>query len=113
MLNGTARTAATLARDAYALTERLPVVWAALADGELDWPRARVFIDVLATTADGCGRGGVAARCCRARSGCRWAGCEPAWRKEVLAADADAADKRREDAEKHADVRVYPDARTA
>jgi hypothetical protein len=24
-----------------------------LADGELDWPRARVFIDVLATTAAG------------------------------------------------------------
>ena len=53
VLNGTVRTAARLARDAYVLTERLPVVWAALADGELDWPRARVFIDVLATTADG------------------------------------------------------------
>ena len=57
----TERSAARLARDAYVLIERLPCVWAALADGELDWPRARVFIDVLGSTAAGVAEAVVAA----------------------------------------------------
>jgi hypothetical protein len=38
------RAAATkLADSAVLLTERLPSTWAALADGQLDWPRARAL----------------------------------------------------------------------
>jgi hypothetical protein len=109
VLNGTARSAATLARDAYALTERLPGVWAALADGELDWPRARVFIDVLATTAAAVAEAvsvSVLPDAVRLSLGKLRARLT----REVLALDPDAADKRRRDAEKRADVRVYPTA---
>jgi hypothetical protein len=107
VLNGTARSAATLARDAYALTERLPGVWAALADGELDWPRARVFIDVLATTAAGVAEA-VSASVLPDAVGLSLGRLGARLTREVLALDADAADERRRDAEKHADVRVYP-----
>src|SRR5688572_9830370 len=45
--NSSARSAGLLAGQSYVLRERLPCVWAALADGALDVPRARVFVDVL------------------------------------------------------------------
>ena len=51
--NTSARWAGVLAQQSYVLVERLPVVWAALADGALDVPRARLFIDVLGPTAVG------------------------------------------------------------
>jgi hypothetical protein len=51
--NSSARSAGVLAQQSYLLVERLPVVWAALADGALDVPRARLFIDVLGPTAVG------------------------------------------------------------
>ena len=109
VLNGSARSAARLARDAYVLTERLPVVWAALADGELDWPRARVFIDVLATTAAGVAEA-VSAIVLPAAVGLSLGRLRARLTREVLALDADAADERRREAEKRADVRVYPTA---
>jgi Domain of unknown function (DUF222)/HNH endonuclease len=107
VLNGSARTAARLARDAYVLTERLPVVWAALADGELDWPRARVFIDVLATTAAGVAEK-VSATVLPDAIRLSLGKLRAQLAREVLAVDADAAEKRRRAAEKRADVRVYP-----
>jgi hypothetical protein len=107
VLNGTVRTATRLARDAYVLTERLPVVWAALADGELDWPRARVFIDVLATTADGVAEA-VSRAVLPGAVGLSLGKLRARLAKEVLAVDEDAAEKRRKEAEQRADVRVYP-----
>jgi hypothetical protein len=109
VLNGTVRSAATLARDAYALTERLPVVWAALADGELDWPRARVFIDVLGSTADGVAEA-VSPTVLPEAVGLSLGRLRTRLAREVLARDPDAAEKRRREAEKRADVRVYPTA---
>ena len=107
VLNGTVRTATRLARDAYVLTERLAVVWAALADGELDWPRARVFIDVLATTADGVAEA-VSRAVLPGAVGLSLGKLRARLVKEVLAVDEDAAEKRRKEAEQRADVRVYP-----
>ena len=51
--NASTRAAERSATESWVLIERLPAVWAALADGVLDWPRARVFIDVLGPTAEG------------------------------------------------------------
>jgi hypothetical protein len=109
VINSTMRSAARLARDSYVLVARLPGVWAALADGALDLPRARVFIDVLASTAAGVaeaveplvlpGAAGLSPGRLRARLA-----------REVLALDAAAAERRRLEAEARADVRVYPTA---
>ena len=107
VLNGSARSAGTLARDAYVLTERLPGVWAALADGELDWPRARVFIDVLATTAEGVAEA-VSVTVLPGAVGLSLGRLRARLTREVLALDAAAAEQRREEAETRADVRVYP-----
>jgi hypothetical protein len=107
VLNATVRTAATLARDAYVLTERLPVVWAALADGELDWPRARVFIDVLATTAAGVAEA-VSPRVLPGAVGLSLGRLRARLTREVLEEDSSAAEERRKEARKQADVRVYP-----
>ena len=84
-------------------------MWAALADGELDWPRARVFIDVLGMTAAGVAEE-VSAAVLPGAVGLSLGRLRARLAKEVLAADPDASDKRREDAEKHANVRVYPTA---
>jgi hypothetical protein len=105
--DSTVRSAARLARDSYVLVERLPCVWAAMADGALDWPRARVFIDVLATTAAGVAEA-VAPRVLPAAVGLSPGKLRARLTREVLAVDAAAAEQRRLDAEKRADVRVYP-----
>ena len=107
VLNGTVRTAATLARDAFVLTERLPVVWGALADGELDWPRACVFIDVLGTTAAGVAEEVSVVVLPRA-VGLSLGRLRARLAREVLAQDPAAAEQRRREAERAADVRVYP-----
>jgi hypothetical protein len=107
VLNATVRRAATLARDAYVLTERLPVVWAALADGELDWPRARVFIDVLATTAAGVAEA-VSPRVLPGAVGLSLGRLRARLTREVLEEDSSAAEQRRKEARRRADVRVHP-----
>jgi hypothetical protein len=43
ILNCSRAAATKLADSAVLLTERLPSTWAALADGQLDWPRARAL----------------------------------------------------------------------
>ena len=84
-------------------------MWAALADGVLDVPRARVFIDVLATTAAGVAEA-VAPRVLPAAAGLSLGRLRARLTREVLAVDAAAAEQRRLEAEKRADVRVYPTA---
>jgi hypothetical protein len=107
--NSTVRSAAMSARDAHVLTARLPQVWAVLADGVLDWPRARVFIDVLATTAAGVAEA-VAPRVLPGAVGLSPGKLRARLAREVLAVDVAAAEQRRLEAEKRADVRVYPTA---
>jgi hypothetical protein len=52
MILNCSRTAATVLADAaMLLTTRLPATWAALADGRLDWPRARALAAELADPA--------------------------------------------------------------
>src|SRR5918992_5516380 len=50
VLNCGRRTAAHLAQRAWTYRARLPATWAALAEGALDEPRARVLADVLGAT---------------------------------------------------------------
>jgi hypothetical protein len=106
------RTAATrLADTSTLLTQRLPATWAALADGRLDWPRARalaaelleparelepsVLAQVEAAVLPGAQR--LSIRGLRAAAG-----------KELLRRDAAAADRRRTQAQRAADVTVRP-----
>jgi Domain of unknown function (DUF222) len=48
VLNTSRAAATTLTEVSLALTERLPATWRALADGELDWARARTIATELA-----------------------------------------------------------------
>jgi hypothetical protein len=108
------RTAATRLADSSALlTERLPATWAALADGQLDWPRARALAEELADPARDVEphvlaeveaavlprAGELSIRRLRAAA-----------RSELLRRDAAAADRRRAVAERGADVTVHPTA---
>ena len=105
--NSSPRAAGRLASWSHLLLSRLPAVWAAMADGELDTPRARVFVDVLGPTADGVPEQVVprvlpeAAELSTGRLRARLL-------REVLAVDATAAERRRAQAERCADVRLYP-----
>jgi hypothetical protein len=107
VLNGSTRAAGRLAADAYVLTGRMPAVWAALADGELDWPRARVFIDVLKVTAAGVAEA-IAPRVLPAAVGLSLGKLRARLAREAPAEDAHAAEQRRAEAERNADVRVFP-----
>ena len=105
--NSTSRAAARLAAESFVLVERLPCVWAALADGELDRPRAQVFIDVLGSTAEGVAEA-VAPRVLPGAAGLSLGRLRARLYREVLAEDATAAEQRRLETEKRADVRVFP-----
>jgi hypothetical protein len=89
------------------LRERLPAVWAALADGALDVPRARVFIDVLGPSAAGVAEA-VAPRVLPEAAGLSLGKLRARLTRAVLAEDAAAAEERRAHAERNADVRVFP-----
>jgi Domain of unknown function (DUF222) len=106
------RTAATrLADTAALLTARLPGTWAALADGLLDWPRARALAAELLEPA-----GEVEPRLLAEveaavlpRAGrLTLTGLRAAARGELLRRDAAAADRRRRRAERAADVVIRP-----
>lgn len=105
--NASSRAAERSATESWVLIERLPAVWAALADGVLDWPRARVFIDVLGPAADGVAEA-VSAEVLPGA-----VGVSP-WRlrrelsRAVLSADAAAAEQRRAEAGRCAEVRLFP-----
>jgi Domain of unknown function (DUF222) len=106
----TSRTAAAVLHEhARTLLERLPATWGALADGLLDWPRARAIAGELGRPADGSDpaviaaveavvlpqAGGLSVRRLRELA-----------RRELLARDAEAADRRRRQAQAAVDVRV-------
>jgi hypothetical protein len=105
--NTTQRSAARLAGNSYVLVERLRCVWSAQADGQLDRPRAEVFVDVLGSTAAGVAEV-VAPRVLPEATGLSLGRLRARLMREALAEDADAAERRRAEAEKRADVRVYP-----
>jgi hypothetical protein len=105
--NSSTRWAGRLAGDSWVLMERLPAVWAALADGALDVPRARMFIDVLGSAAAGVAEA-VAPRVLPAAAGLSLGRLQARLRREVLAVDAAAAERRRLEAERRADVRLHP-----
>jgi hypothetical protein len=105
------RAAATaLAEVALSLVERLPATWTALADGRLDWPRARTIATELGWPARECDPAVVAAveavvlPQAMELSVTRLTA---AVRRELLARDAAAADRRRRQAERAADVTVH------
>jgi len=105
------RTAATtLAEVSLTLTERLPAIWAALADGALDWPRARALALelgwpardtapwVLAQVEEAVLPGAMDLSVKQLRA---------AARRELVRRDAAAAEQRRKQAERAADVTVH------
>jgi len=87
----------------------LPEVLAALRTGGIDWPKACVFVDELAALADDALAQGIAARFLgRAGAGGWTTGqLRAALRRAVLAADPQAADRRRAEARKDASVRSW------
>ena len=107
VLNCGRGTAAHLARRAWTWREKLPATVAALAAGEIDERRARELADVLQHTSAEVARAvearllgeacWLSLRALRARA-----------TELVLELDAEAADRRREQAERAADVRCYP-----
>jgi hypothetical protein len=106
------RTAATrLADSAALLTQRLPATWEALADGRLDWPRARALAAELLEPAGEVEPhvlAAVEAAVLPTAHRLSIRGLQAAARKELLRRDAAAADRRRTLAERAADVAVRP-----
>jgi hypothetical protein len=112
MILNCSRTAATKLADSSALlTERLSATWAALADGRLDWPRARALAAELLEPAREVQPSVLAevetAVLARA-SELSIRGLQGAARTELLRRDAAAADRRRRQAERAADVVLRP-----
>jgi hypothetical protein len=107
--NTSVRSAGMLAEFAWVLVERLPCVWAALADGVLDVARARVFVDVLGSAGAGVA-GLVALRVLPEAAGLSLGQLRVRLGRELRNADAEAAELRRAEAERAADVRLYPTA---
>src|SRR5580704_16401296 len=91
---------------------RLPDMHAALTQGEIDWAKAGVFADELAPLEDDGVAEGIAARFLgRAGAGGWTTGqLRAALRRAVLAADPEAAGRRRADARRDAEVRAWDEA---
>ncbi len=106
------RTAATkLADTAALLVERLPATWAALADGLLDWPRARALAAELLEPARDLEPQVIAEVEAAVLTGAHQLSIrrlQAAARTELLRHDPAAADRRRAQAERNADVVVHP-----
>ncbi|MGY1730715.1 DUF222 domain-containing protein [Geodermatophilus sp. SYSU D01045] len=106
VLNVGRGTAAHLAHRAWTYREKLPATWAALATGTLDEARAKALVDVLEHTS------AVTARAIEAALLPEATQLTVRKLKDralalLLDADADAIDGRRQQAERHADVRLY------
>jgi hypothetical protein len=91
---------------------RMPDAFAALRHGEIDWAKATVFADELAALSDDVMAAIIADRFLgRAGAGGWTTGqLRAALRRAVLAADPQAADRRRADARKDAEVRAWDEA---
>ena len=106
------RTGATVLADtAWVLVERLPSTWAALADGELDWPRARALAIELADAArelEPADLQRIEAAVLPRGATVSVSRLRALARAELLKVDATAADRRRRRAERCTDVTVTP-----
>jgi hypothetical protein len=107
VLNCGRGTATHLAQRAWLYRESLPATWAALAEGALDEPRAKVLAEVLAHTAPALARA-VEAQVLAEATDLSLGKLRARATAVLLTLDADAVDARREDAQRRADVRSYP-----
>ncbi|MGY1715557.1 DUF222 domain-containing protein [Geodermatophilus sp. SYSU D01106] len=109
VLNVGRPTASTLAKRAWTYRESLPATWAALAAGQLDERRAMVLVDVLQWTAPALARRVESRLLPRAAE---WT--LRTLRKRAVEAllelDPDAAERKKDDATRTADVRIVPSA---
>ncbi|PRY48727.1 uncharacterized protein DUF222 [Geodermatophilus tzadiensis] len=110
VLNCGRRSASLLAHRAWVYRESLPGTWAALAEGALDEARAKVLVDVLQHTDPAVARQ-VESRLLPEAAGWTTHMLRKRAVAALLAVDADAVDERRREAERQADVRVYPSPR--
>ena len=107
VLNCGRGTASHLAHRVWTYRHNLPATWAALAEGVLDEPRAKVLADVLATTSPAVARA-VEGQLLPEATGLSLGRLRARALALLLERDADAVDARREDAKRQADVRSYP-----
>ena len=107
VLNCGRGTASHVARRARIYRENLPATWAALAAGRLDETRGKVLADVLAHTGPEIARA-VEARVLPEAASLSVGRLKARALAVLLERDADAVDARRQDAQRHADVRSYP-----
>jgi hypothetical protein len=110
ILNCSRAEATSLAEVALTLVERLPTTWAALADGELDWPRARALARELGWPARETEPEVVAEveAAVLPRAGeLSVTKLRALTRRELLRRDASAAEQRRKQAERASDVTVH------
>jgi hypothetical protein len=110
ILNCSRAEATSLAEVALTLVERLPATWAALADGELDWPRARALARELGWSAretDPRVVAEVEAAVLPQAAELSVTRLRALTRRELLRRDASAAEERRKQAERAADVTVH------
>ncbi|WP_106275591.1 HNH endonuclease signature motif containing protein [Geodermatophilus tzadiensis] len=110
IINCGRRSASLLAQRAWVYRESLPATWAALAEGVLDEARAKVLVDVLQHTDPGVARQ-VESQLLPQAAGWTTHVLRKRAVAALLAVDADAVDARRKEAERQADVRVYPSPR--
>ncbi|WP_336032336.1 DUF222 domain-containing protein, partial [Geodermatophilus sp. FMUSA9-8] len=109
VLNVGRPTATTLAKRAWTYRESLPATWAALAAGDLDERRAMVLVDVLQWTVPALARQVEARLLPRAAE---WTLRTLRTRavEALLELDPDAAERKKDDATRTADVRIVPSA---
>jgi hypothetical protein len=111
VLNCSRTAASTLIGQSFMLLTRLPATWAALADGRLDWPRARGLateLGVSAAETDPSIIAEVEAAILPSAGELSVRGLRAAVRQELMARDAAAAERRRARAERAANVTVRP-----
>ncbi|MBB3086211.1 HNH endonuclease signature motif containing protein [Geodermatophilus sabuli] len=111
VLNCSRSAATTLIGQAFALLHQLPATWAALADGELDWPRARGLAAELgepAQDSDPAVLAQVEAALLPTAGDLSVRALRAAARRALFGLHPDAAERRRARAERAADVRSRP-----
>ena len=109
-LNCSRAAALALGEVSVTLVERLPATWAALADGEIDWPRARAIAQELGWPTRECDPDVVAAveaAVLPGAMGMSITRLRAAIQRELIARDAEATERRRKRKERNADVRIH------